>query len=369
MEKRKMYNAPVTELKEEQYLQASGKSRRRDLCGAGSGQTGISDEMMRSAAKYQLSVTSQSLIKHEKKFKIKERDILNKRRGLNERLIYGIVFVIFLIYAISLLSPIYYLFVNSLEKIRGYGDKIRNGNTFAFPEDPRWRNYITAFKELKCTGKSSRDPIYLPELLFNSVWYTIGVALTGIFTSALSGYALSRYKFIGRNFIYGIAVFTLTVPIIGTMAASFKMMSQLHLYNTPFYFVSTFSGLGFNFLVLYGFFKNLSWSYAEAVFIDGGGHFTAFFKIMLPQAKAPIFTLFLMSFISNWNDYQTPLLYLPDYPTLASGLYKIQEHFGRRGNWAQYFAALLISITPAILLFACFSNTIMKNFTMGGLKG
>ena len=143
------------------------------------------------------------------------------------------------------------------------------------------------------------------------------------------------------------------------------------IYNTPqFPILTNCAGFGFNFLILYGFFSNLSWSYAEAVFIDGGGHFTVFTKIMLPQALPCIVTLFITSFITCWNDYQTLLLYMPDYPTLASGIYKIQLSIKRDGTkYPEYFAGLVIAVLPILVLFSVFSDTIMSNFTVGGLKG
>ena len=120
---------------------------------------------------------------------------------------------------------------------------------------------------------------------------------------------------------------------------------------------------------MYGFFKNVSWSYAEAVFIDGGGHYTVFFKIMLPQALGPIATLFIMSFIGNWNDYMSVIMYLPSYQTLASGLYTYRAVQTRSVNFPEYFAGLLVSMLPILLLFSLFSDVIMKNMSVGGLKG
>ena len=162
----------------------------------------------------------------------------------------------------------------------------------------------------------------------------------------------------------------MTIPIIGSTGSMFKLCIDMGIYNTPLYIpLTSFGGFGFNFLILYGFFCNLSWTYAEAVFIDGGGHSTAFFKIMLPQAWPPILTLAIMSFIGAWNDYMTTLLYMPDFPTLASGIYRIQKSMTRSGNYPQYFAGLMVSVVPVIVLYASFSDMIMENFTVGGLKG
>lgn len=120
---------------------------------------------------------------------------------------------------------------------------------------------------------------------------------------------------------------------------------------------------------MYGYFKNISWSYAESVFIDGGGHMTVFLKIMLPIAKPVVTALIIIGIIAAWNDYSTPLMFLPAYPTLAVGMYGVSSVLPRSGNSPAYFAALIISTIPVIIFFAAFSDIIMSNLTIGGLKG
>ena len=124
-----------------------------------------------------------------------------------------------------------------------------------------------------------------------------------------------------------------------------------------------------SFLVLYAFFKNISWEYAEAVLVDGGGHFTIFFKIMLPMAIPAVGALALVNGISAWNSYLDVLLYNPDWPTLASGLFGVSQTLPRLGNIPAYYAALFISIIPVLVVFITFSDKVMSNFTVGGLKG
>ena len=161
----------------------------------------------------------------------------------------------------------------------------------------------------------------------------------------------------------------MTIPIVGSMGSYYKLIGELGLYDTPFYVVAThLSGWGFNFLVMYGFFKSVSWDYAEAAFIDGGGHFLVFFRIMIPLALGPVVTLFVVAFVQNWNDYMTMILYLPSYPTLASGLYTFQANSQRLVNWPVYYAGLLISLIPVLVLFAFCSDIMMRNMNVGGIK-
>ncbi len=300
---------------------------------------------------------------------VKESNILSKRSRY-EKILFAFVFAIFALYALSLLFPLFYLFMTSFKDSYAYETDIINGSLFALPKlgELDFKNYVEALNKMFIIDTYGRE-IYLYEMFFNSVWYTLGSSFGGVLVSSFTAYALSKYKFVGRNAIYAVIIFTMTIPIIGSTGSTLKLLSTLGIYNTPFFLITALSGFGFNFMILYGFFKSLPWSYAEAVFIDGGGHFTAFFKIMLPQAKASIITLVIMAGIGAWNDYTTSLLYMPDFPTIASGLYRVQEVAVDTGDIPMYFAGLTLSIVPVIVLFSCCSDTIMKNFTMGGLKG
>jgi raffinose/stachyose/melibiose transport system permease protein/N-acetylglucosamine transport system permease protein len=65
----------------------------------------------------------------------------------------------------------------------------------------------------------------------------------------------------------------------------------------------------------------------------------------------------------------TPMLYLPDFPTLANGLFEYEREMIQGSNIPIYFAGLVMSMIPIMILFAVFQNTIMEKTTMGGLKG
>lgn len=310
--------------------------------------------------------TKKALFKSMKKSK--NKSILTKRNR-SAKILFGIIFVVFAVYAMSLILPFFFLVINSLKGPLEYINGLLNGEIFALPETPLFKNYFHVFKDMKVSNSLGED-INFAMMTFNSIWFTLITVGEGIFASALVAYCLAKYRFKMRNVLYALAIVTMTIPIVGTTGAALKLAYDLNIYNTPLHtIVTSFGGFGFNFLILYAFFSNISWNYAEAVFIDGGGHFTAFFKIMLPQVFPPMLTLAIMGFIGGWNDYMTPLLYLPDFPTIASGVYELQRSLKRGGDYPQYFAALVISIIPVLIIFLVFSDTIMQNFTVGGLKG
>lgn len=294
--------------------------------------------------------------------RIKRKRNILFQKSASEKVVFGIMFVILSIWALSLLYPLVWLLTNSLKHNLFYIEDLSKG--LALPASGYWEfeNYIEAFQGIKYN-----DTTFFG-MIFNSVWYCVLSITVNMFFSCCTGYALSKYKFRGRDFIYGTAIVCMTLPIFGTGGATYTFYYVTGMYNTPAYVI--FSSLGsfsMRFLMLYGFFKSVSWEYAEAVFIDGGNDYTVFFKIMIPLAFPMIITLSITGFIQAWNAYEAFLIYMPSYPTLAVGIYKVSENF--ESDRPVYYASMIISMIPVIAVFIAFSDTMMKNFSVGGLKG
>ena len=120
---------------------------------------------------------------------------------------------------------------------------------------------------------------------------------------------------------------------------------------------------------MYATFKSLSWGYAEAAFIDGAGHFGTFFRIMLPQVISPMCALVLSEFIIMWTDADTPLIFFPDMPTLAYGLFLYQDVVRKTLQYPIFFAGLITCMIPTVALYAVFQRSLMDIQMGGGLKG
>lgn len=289
---------------------------------------------------------------------LKENNTL-KRSSVTKRVIFAVVLAIFIIYAISLIYPFVWLTTSSLKEAMEYA----GGNSFALPKTWKFDNYVRVFDLLVVNETNYFG------MLLNSLWFTAGMTAISITICAMTAYSVSKYKFKLRGLIYGLAVFSMVIPVVGALPAQYKLAGDLGIYNSPLYLISATGGFGFNFFVLYGFFKSISWSYAEAALIDGAGNHTVFWRIMLPQAKAPMLSLAIIASIGVWNDYMTPLLYLPDFPTVASGLYEYESNMIRLADYPVYFAGIFISVIPIFTVFIIFQKTIMENIVAGGLKG
>lgn len=277
-----------------------------------------------------------------------------------------VAFVIFLLYAAFILYFFLFAFLIAIKKDQSaFLDDQIAAKLFSFPKNPTLKHFTTVFKVWEeITGETS----YL-EMLYNSVWISLIGPLISSFVTATVTYVLVFYRSRLTRGIYKAGVFIAILPIYGASGAMYKLLTDLSIIDSPLMFITNVTLFGANFFYFYAFYKAISWQYAEAAFIDGAGHWQVYLKIMLPMLIPSATALYVMGVIGTWNDYASNLLYWSSYPTLAYGAYAFSEIAKYQGNSPSYFAGVLISIVPILILFGCFQNTIMEKVHIGGLKG
>ena len=293
-----------------------------------------------------------------------QKSVLERRSG-SAKIIFGVFFLLFALYSLTLLYPLFWMLLNSVREVADYNIAIATKKAFSLNIVFDFSNYARVTEVIATTKFSYLD------MVVNSLWTTAVSAFLAIFMATICGYCLSKYDFALKGILYGIAIVRMILPIVGSDGAALRFYGDTGLFDTPWYLIlGGLGGLGgMQFLIMYGFFKNVHWAYAEAVFIDGGNDFTAFFKVMLPQAFSMMFLFFIMNFMGGWNDYGTYLIYMPSYTTLATGMYLVSNTLERTGQMPMYYAGLVISMIPILTLFITFSNQILTQVTIGGIKG
>ncbi len=281
----------------------------------------------------------------------------NKIKNMRaDRILMWTVFVVFVLYAISLLYPFFWLLLNSFKTKK---DFLLNVN--GLPTVWTFENWINSFT-------LTVDKVSIPMMYFNSIFVTVGSTFLSMMSCSATAYILTKYNFKGKDGIYAFAVIMMMIPTMGSMASTYKMYTTIGLVNTyAGIFVFSLGGFGSYFLIMYAFYKNLSWTYAEAAQIDGAGHWRIYLTIMLPMAAPALFSVGILQAIGYWNDYFTIYMYAPEKATIAYGIQRIAEQ--NKQNLPQIFAAMLFSTFPVLIVFACFQKTIMANTTVGGIKG
>ena len=290
-------------------------------------------------------------------------------KSLQSKIVFDKVFkwtlwTVLVVYCASLLLLPIWMFLNSF---KDYFDYLKDSFT------PTFKNLT--FENYKIVFQKMNDQFSVLGLFGNSVFYSIGGSLIGVAATTLMAYVIAKYRFPGRNFIYNLGIVLMIVPIIGSLPSAMQIRGPdgLGTYNNIFLTIITspvtaFSGL--NFLLLYGNFKSLPWDYAEAVFVDGGNDYSAFFNMYLPMALPTCAVIFILGFLGNWNDYNTFMIWLPDHPNIAFGLYQFTNgvHRGKIMD-TQILAGFAIALIPTVALYLASQKLILSKFTVGGLKG
>lgn len=281
------------------------------------------------------------------------------KNSRTEKIVLWITFAIFALYSISLIYPVFWLCVNALKSSDEFGR-----NFFGLPNEPYFKNFSAAFQ--LTVGRTK-----ILGMFVNSVILVAGCTLVSVLMPTITGYVVAKFEFPGRKLLYGVAISSMLIPAVGTLTATYQLLVDLHLYNTYIgVIIMASGGFGFNFVMVYGFFKSISKTYAEAAMLDGAGEFTTFFRVMLPQVKPSLIAIGIIAAINYWNDYFTPYMYLRQHPTIAVGLQKIVDKaYSDLGLMPQLYAVMLISIIPPVAIFVAFQKTIMENTVAGGLKG
>lgn len=278
---------------------------------------------------------------------------LFKRRNI---VFHSVVFIFITLWSLSMAYCLFWLVNNSLKEQLVY-----EIDQLSLVKNARWKNYINAFTELEVRNQN------LFRMIGNTLYFTTFNIGGQIMSSLLFSYVLARFKFPGRNFLYFTVILRMIYSPGGSLAATYRLYDKLGLTNSPLLWVTGLTGTA-SFLVFYSMFRGVSGSYAEAGYLDGAGHFRVFFQIMIPQVMGIVTAMVISSFIVNWNEYMTYMLYLPDYPSLALGLFELKT-IKEFDDYPLVLSAVVLSIIPVIVVYACFQKYFIKIDISGGLKG
>ena len=296
----------------------------------------------------------------------------------------SILFTILLLYALSMILVLLWGLITSLKN----SADLDVGNYLGLPnlkwsreEALKLANYQGVFKDMSVKARSafysgSRYIVHTSNtgfigLVFNTIMYSIVGSLLASVVPAIVGYLCAKFKYKLSGIIYTVVIITMTIPIIGNTPATVNLLRSLGLYDTFMgYFIQRLGFGGMYFLMYYAFFLSFSDTYIEAAEIDGANHYAILLKIIIPLSLKMIGTVFLIMFVSYWNDYTTALMFMPTHPTLAYAIYlKAVGPDASVGSIPYKIAACMMLAIPILIIFVFFKDKIMGNLTMGGIKG
>ena len=215
------------------------------------------------------------------------------------------------------------------------------------------------------------NSIGFDQYFFNS-FCSSGVAVINVtIVSLLGGYALARYKFAGKGIVMMLLLLTQMIPGIILVIPLFRVWLQLHLNNTLYSLMLTYSTtqLPFCMVMMSGFFAGLPRELEEAAQIDGCTLLGALFRILIPTIAPGIVATAAFAFVNSWNDlvYALNFINAQKLFTLPVGLSMMKGEFTI--DYGALCAGCIISLIPVLLLFAYIQKYLVKGLAAGAVKG
>jgi len=210
-----------------------------------------------------------------------------------------------------------------------------------------------------------RFPLYI----LNSLKVTTLITVIQVLTATSAGYAFSKLKWRGRDFVFLLYISSIMIPFQVYIIPQFIIVRVLGLYDTHLALILVSSFTAFGTFLARQFFLTIPDSYIEAAKISGVNHFQIYRMIMLPLSTPVIATLAILSFRYWWNDLFTALIYITsqDLKTLPLGLADFVSEYDV--YYGPQMAASLIAIVPVIVIYVFAQRYIVSGVVATGIKG
>ena len=244
-----------------------------------------------------------------------------------------------------------------------------------WPRDPQWGNYLRVFQDLP-----------MARWLFNSVFITLVITFLQLITSAMAGFALAKYKFRGRDFLFRTILgaqmfpfFLFLIPVFFILryfplAGGNNLMGVggMGFLNSYWAIILPFSVTWYGIFLMRQFFTGLPDELMDAARLDGAGELRIFFQIALPLVLPGLVTLGIFVFVYQWNEViwtMTVTRTAPELQTIPVGIYLLRGAFLDQASLSLQQAAIAISILPVVITFLGLQRFYVRGLMAGAVKG
>ena len=226
------------------------------------------------------------------------------------------------------------------------------------PAVRHWENYVEIWQRV-------------PLLVYfkNTAILSVTVTFLQVITSSFAAYAFAKLNFRGRNFLFLCYIGTIAIPWQTYMLPQFILMRSVGLYDTLLALMVLQSFTAFGVFLMRQFFLSIPNELSEAARIDGLSEYGIWARIIVPLSKPAIATLSIFTFVTTWNDYMGPLIYLrsDSVKTIQVGLRRFIEQYTTHFNLIM--AASLCSIIPMVVVFMFLQKYFIEGIANTGIKG
>ena len=258
--------------------------------------------------------------------------------------------------AIAFILPLAWMVTSSLKQTQ----EVFSPNWKWLPETFQWKNYVTVWT----------DPdVSMLQAFYNTGFITIISTVVQLIIASLAAYAFAKINFKGKNIVFTMFLCTMMMPTEVTIVPRFMLFKTMGLYNNLWAVILPHFFNASAIFMLRQFYMGLPTDLMEAAKIDGAGHVSIFSRIMMPLTKSALISLAMLSFISCWNEYMTPLIFLA-----KKNLYTISQviRWYMLDDLQRYdlnMAAATSAIIPVLILFVFCQKYFVEGIATSGVKG
>lgn len=266
----------------------------------------------------------------------------------------SVAYILLVVVVLGMLVPYVWMLSSSLKL---------NKDVFAFPmqwipDQPRWENYADIWTKIP-----------LGTFIYNTAKLSVIVTVLQLLTSSFAAYAFSKLHFKGKNILFLGYIATIAIPWQAYMVPQFIMMRSMGLNNTHLAIILLQAFSAFGVFLMRQFYQGIPDELCEAARIDGLSEYGIWSRIMLPLSKPALSTLTIFTFVSTWNDFLGPMIYLTktELKTIQIGLRMFISQYS--AEYGLIMAASVISIIPVLFVFLALQKYFVQGVASSGIKG
>lgn len=265
-----------------------------------------------------------------------------------------ILYILLICAAISFIYPFYWMIIASLTPESQISDFT------LVPQEITFNNYLVMFQKI---------PIW--KSLFNSLFVagssTLGVLIFG----SLIGYALGTLNFKGRDLLFFVIIFTMTLPFQITLIPNYILMVKFNWVNSFAALIVPALNSAFAIIMFRQAFKTIPGDLIDAARVDGCGETRIIFQVLWPNIIPTIITVGILTFMNSWNDVLWPLIVIRDESLMTMPQLVTLFAVGGRAEaqmGVKLASAVLLAL-PIIITYAIFQKHFIRSMASTGIKG
>lgn len=235
---------------------------------------------------------------------------------------------------------------------------IRVPPTFV-PEMWTLQNYLTIFNDPK---------VPLARFYANSLFVAASRVAITLFTSSFAGYIFAKYRFRGRNTMFALILATLMIPFQVIMIPAYLILVSLGLIDSLWGLIIPAMVDAFGIFLMKQFIEGIPNELLDAARIDGTGEFRIYWRIVLPQLRAPLAALGIFTFMATWNDYLWPLIVITTHERRTLPLLLSWYNNQHGSTPGLTLTAAVMVMFPILIVYIFFQRWIVQGVTMTGFK-